>query len=45
MDKTVKPRRPSPLIAIICGVLLISAIATIWNPVVSRFQHKSRFHK
>ena len=32
MDKTVKPRRPSPLIAIICGVLLISAIATIWNP-------------
>ncbi len=32
MDKTVQPRRPSPLIAIICGVLLISAIATIWNP-------------
>ncbi len=31
MDKTVKPRSPSPLIAIICGVLLVSAIFTIWD--------------
>ncbi|MBI4127309.1 ATP-dependent metallopeptidase FtsH/Yme1/Tma family protein [Candidatus Peregrinibacteria bacterium] len=32
MDKTLKPRRPNPLISILAAVLLFSAIYTIWNP-------------